>query len=41
MPRTENGLHYVTTDLRPPWRQDGLPVVFHHGIGTDHGIWSE
>jgi len=41
MPRTARGLNYVTTDLRPPWRTSGLPVVFNHGIGTNLGIWSE
>lgn len=41
MARTRGGLHYVTTDLRPPWRKQGLSVIFHHGIGTNHQVWSE
>src|SRR5690606_22491063 len=41
MPKTARGLNYVATDLRPPWRKSGLPVVFNHGIGTNLGIWSE
>jgi pimeloyl-ACP methyl ester carboxylesterase len=41
MPRSARGLNYVTTDLRPPWRTSGLPVVFNHGIGTNLEIWSE
>ena len=40
MPKTARGLNYVATDLRPPWRNDGLPVVFNHGIGTSLGVWS-
>ena len=41
MPKSARGLAYVATDLRPPWRTSGLPVVFNHGIGTNLGIWSE
>jgi pimeloyl-ACP methyl ester carboxylesterase len=41
MPQTRSGLNYATTDLRPPWRTSGMPVLFHHGIGTSLGIWSE
>lgn len=40
MPKTARGLNYVATDLRPPWRSAGLPVIFNHGIGTTHGVWS-
>lgn len=40
MPTTSSGLHYVEDDLRPPWRRGGLPVLLHHGIGTNHEIWS-
>lgn len=40
MSKTARGIHYVTTDLRPPWIKSGLPVVFNHGIGTTHGVWS-
>jgi pimeloyl-ACP methyl ester carboxylesterase len=41
MPKTARGLNYVVTDLRPPWRMSGRPVVFNHGIGTNLGVWSE
>lgn len=41
MPETRGGLHYVIHDLRPPWQTGGAPVVFHHGIGTNLGIWTE
>jgi pimeloyl-ACP methyl ester carboxylesterase len=33
-------LHVVKDDLRPVWEPDRAPVLFHHGIGTDHRIWT-
>src|SRR4030088_1460565 len=41
MPTTADGIHYVATDLRPPWVTSGLPVIFNHGIGTNLDIWAE
>lgn len=41
MQTSARGLAYTTTDMRPPWRKGGLPVVFHHGIGTNHNIWAD
>lgn len=41
MPETSRGLFYQTTDIRPPWCTKGSAVLFHHGIGTNHAIWSE
>ena len=41
MAATPSGLVYGTTDLRPPWRTSCLPVLFHHGIGTNRDIWSD
>jgi pimeloyl-ACP methyl ester carboxylesterase len=44
MPRTERGLNYVVTDLRPVWsrgRNTGRPVVFHHGVGTSLEIFDD
>lgn len=41
MPMTAEGVHFVTHDLRPPWRTTSLPVVFNHGIGTSLDIWAE
>ena len=41
MPKTADGIHYVCTDLRPPWVTSGLPVVFNHGIGTNLDIWAD
>lgn len=34
------GLAVERTDLRPPWVKSGRAVVFHHGIGTNRGIWA-
>jgi len=41
MPISARKLNYEISDVRPPWRTDGLPVVFHHGIGTSLGIWAD
>lgn len=41
MPETRHGLYFETTDLCAPWRTPGVPVVFHHGIGTTLGVWSD
>lgn len=41
MPKTARGLHYRIDDVRPPWSARAAPVLFHHGIGTTMGIWSE
>ncbi len=41
MLKTARGLHYRIDDIRTPWRQAAAPVLFHHGIGTTMGIWSE
>jgi 3-oxoadipate enol-lactonase len=41
MPQTATGIRYVSTDLRPPWVNSGLPVVFNHGIGTNLDIWAD
>jgi len=40
MPATPSGLHWRLDDIRTPWAI-GAPVLFHHGIGTDLGIWSD
>ena len=40
MPATASGLNWRSDDIRAPWA-DGAPVLFHHGIGTDLGIWSD
>jgi len=41
MSETSRGLFFQTTDIRPPWSSKGSAVLFHHGIGTNHAIWSE
>lgn len=33
-------LHVVTDTMQAPWEEARTPVVFHHGIGIDHRIWS-
>ncbi len=38
--RLESGIAWSQTDLRPPWIRAGKPVVFNHGIGTNHDIWA-
>ena len=40
MPTTGSGLYWREDDIRAPWA-DGAPILFHHGIGTDHGIWAD
>ena len=34
-------LHYTLDDLTLPWQTAPETVIFHHGIGTDHRIWTE
>ncbi len=41
MPLTQRGLFTSKTDLRAPWIQDGTPVVFHHGVGTNQDMWAD
>lgn len=38
--RTARGLAVSVADLTPPWARSSRPVVFHHGIGTNHDIWA-
>lgn len=40
MTTSTRGLTYDTTDMTPPWRRRGTPVVFHHGIGANRDAWS-
>ena len=40
MPKSSRGLHYRVDELPvPAGHKRGLPVLFHHGIGTNHQIW--
>lgn len=44
MPETTRGLDYVVTDLRPAWlrgKENGRPIVLHHGVGASVGIFDE
>lgn len=38
--RPWGSLHFEVVDLTPPWGGDPPVLVFHHGVGTDAGIWS-
>lgn len=40
MPIAANGLNWRLDDIRATW-SSGAPILFHHGIGTDLGIWSD
>ena len=40
MERNGGRLYYEVHDLTPPWRAKPETIVFHHGVGTDAGIWS-
>ena len=44
MPTTRRdgaNIHYRVDDLTPPWHTAPETVIFHHGIGIDHRLWSE
>src|SRR3954468_466669 len=32
-------LHYEALDKTAPWRKPGLPILFHHGIGSSSALW--
>jgi len=32
-------LHYETLEQTAPWQARGLPVLFHHGIGSSSALW--
>ena len=36
----DGALFYDITDLTPPWETAPETVLFHHGVGIDHGIWA-
>ena len=38
--KSPRGLAVERTDLRPPWVKSGRAVVFHHGIGTNRGLFA-
>ncbi|MEI6203115.1 MAG: alpha/beta hydrolase [Enhydrobacter sp.] len=38
--QTRHGaLHYETLDHTLPWLTPGLPILFHHGIGSSGALW--
>jgi pimeloyl-ACP methyl ester carboxylesterase len=32
-------LHHEVIDQVAPWHQSGLPILFHHGIGSSAALW--
>jgi pimeloyl-ACP methyl ester carboxylesterase len=34
-------LHFELIDNPAPWGTDPYTILFHHGIGTDSGIWAK
>jgi 3-oxoadipate enol-lactonase len=40
MPLSSRGLEFEVTNLVPPWRKPGRPVIFNHGIGATRALWS-
>ena len=36
---TDGALHYDAVDITAPWNETGLPVLFHHGIGSSSALW--
>lgn len=34
-------LHYETIDITAPWVKNPQTILFHHGVSTTGGIWSE
>jgi pimeloyl-ACP methyl ester carboxylesterase len=32
-------LHYETVEQTAPWNARGLPILFHHGIGSSSALW--
>jgi pimeloyl-ACP methyl ester carboxylesterase len=35
----DGALHYDLVDVPAPWQPAGLPVLFHHGIGSSAMLW--
>lgn len=36
---TDGALHYETIEQTAPWQPRGLPVLFHHGVGSSAALW--
>jgi pimeloyl-ACP methyl ester carboxylesterase len=36
---TDGTLHYDLVDVPAPWQPAGLPILFHHGIGSSALLW--
>ena len=35
----DGALHYDAVDIAAPWQTKGLPILFHHGIGSSAMLW--
>ena len=35
----QDALHYEVVDQTAPWQVQGLPILFHHGIGSSSMLW--
>jgi pimeloyl-ACP methyl ester carboxylesterase len=35
----EGALHYDVVEQTAPWQAGGLPILFHHGIGSSSALW--
>ncbi|MBS0220754.1 MAG: alpha/beta fold hydrolase [Proteobacteria bacterium] len=39
VPTADGALHYDAIDITAPWMGKGLPILFHHGIGSSALLW--
>ncbi len=35
----QGALHYEVVEQTTPWQVRGLPILFHHGIGSSSMLW--
>ena len=35
----DGALHYEAVEQIAPWNARGLPILFHHGIGSSAALW--
>jgi pimeloyl-ACP methyl ester carboxylesterase len=36
---SDGALHYDVVEQTAPWLERGLPILFHHGIGSSSALW--
>jgi 3-oxoadipate enol-lactonase len=39
--RPDGNIHYDIVDIVPPWIERPATILFHHGVSTTLGIWSD